>query len=75
METTDYKKLAENVEVISAILKKTSCDISEISNMFLWLGGVFMVGSFAHNRKLMLAACLLMLVQVFLALLPFSPHW
>lgn len=38
METTDYKKMAENIEVISAVLKKTSCDIVEISSMFIWIG-------------------------------------
>lgn len=36
----DFQKLAEDIEVISAVIKKTSCDIAEISSMFLWIGAV-----------------------------------
>lgn len=43
METTDYRKLAENMEVIMAVLKKTSCDIAELSNMFIWMGVIFLL--------------------------------
>lgn len=47
MEKNEYRKLAENVEVISAVLQKTSCDIAEISNMMICTGVIFLLRQIA----------------------------